>query len=128
MNLMNKCKINLWGRDFELKIEYDCYSDENVILNQEEAVNEFIKADEAVQNSKQMLENYVLDNNGMEIGADHIDNIFKYVIPKYLYIKREAEKRVVAIMCNYKFDMENGIAIVFDNERAIKVGKQDIIL
>ncbi len=125
---MNKCKINLWGRDFELKIEYDCYSDENVILNQEEAVNEFIKADEAVQNSKQMLENYVLDNNGMEIGADHIDNIFKYVIPKYLYIKREAEKRVVAIMCNYKFDMENGIAIVFDNERAIKVGKQDIIL
>jgi hypothetical protein len=31
-------------------------------------------------------------------------------------------------MCNYKFDMENGLAIVFENEEAIEVGKQDIIL
>lgn len=125
---MNKCKMKLWGRDFELEIQYDCYSNEEVNSKQEEALDEFIKADEAVQNSKRILERYVLDNNGMDVGADYIENIFKYVIPKYLYIKREDEKHIVAIMCNYKFDMENGIAIVFDNEKAIKVGKQDIIL
>lgn len=125
---MNKCKMNIWGRDFELGIEYDCYSNEKIIFEQEEALVELTKADESVQNSKRMLEKYVIDNNGKDVGEDYIDNIFKYVIPKYLYIKREEKKRVVAIMCNYKFDMENGIAIVFENEKAIKVGKQDIIL
>ena len=33
-----------------------------------------------------------------------------------------------AIMCNYKFDMENGIAVVFENEKFSDIGKQDIIL
>ena len=36
--------------------------------------------------------------------------------------------RVVAIMCNYKFDMEHGIAIVFKNEMFSKIVSQDIIL
>lgn len=31
-------------------------------------------------------------------------------------------------MCNYKFDMDDGIAIVFKNNRFQKIGKQQIIL
>jgi len=34
----------------------------------------------------------------------------------------------VAIMCNCKFDMEHGIAVVFENGQFKKVGQQDIIL
>ena len=49
-------------------------------------------------------------------------------IPKSVLIPREKEKRVVALMCNYKFDMEHGLAIVFENEQFKTVGPQDIIL
>ena len=49
-------------------------------------------------------------------------------MPKYLYIVRSEAKRVVSIMCNYRFDPENGIAVVFEDEKFSKIGKQDIIL
>lgn len=58
---------------------------------------------------------------------DSVDNIFKYVIPKTISVPK-AKKRVVAIMCNFKFDMEHGMAIVFEDEKIKKIGPQDIVL
>ena len=49
-------------------------------------------------------------------------------MPKYLYVARDNENHIVAIMCNYRYDEENGIAIVFKNEKFLQIGKQDIIL
>ena len=57
-----------------------------------------------------------------------VDNIFKYVMPKNIYVPRNLKKRVVAIMCNYKFDTEHGIAVVFENEQFKEIGAQDIAL
>lgn len=127
---MNKCKITLWGREFELGIEYDCYSGEEVTPEQENVLTKFIETvnDDDLKYLKSMIIDYILENNLKNIESDHIDNIFKYVIPKYLYIIRNEGKRVVALMCNYKFDMENGIAIIFEDEKAVNIGKQDIIL
>lgn len=34
----------------------------------------------------------------------------------YLYVPR-TDKRVIAVICNFKFDIENGIAVVYKNER-----------
>ena len=48
-------------------------------------------------------------------------------MPKSIYVPR-AEKKIVAIICNYKFDIENGIAIVFENGTLKKIGPQEIIL
>jgi hypothetical protein len=70
---------------------------------------------------------HCLKENGAEIG-DKIDNIFKYVIPRSLYIPRKQEKQTVAMLCDYKFDMEHGIAVVFENGQFKKVGSQDIVL
>ena len=53
----------------------------------------------------------MLENNRNDVGEDNIENIFKYVIPKYLYVKRNEDKHVVATMCNYKFDKENGMQL-----------------
>ena len=66
---------------------------------------------------------------GEEVTAiqQEIDNIFKYVIPKRIFIPR-TDKKIVAILCDYKFDMENGIAVVFENEKFKEIGVQDIIL
>ena len=125
---MNKEKITIWGRDFDMEVKYDCYSGEEVLQIQKDALETFLKAGANIDASLDQVKQYCLKMNKADIGSDSIENIFKYVAPKYLYVERNKEKHVVAIMCNYKFDLENGIAIVFENEKFSKIGVQDIIL
>lgn len=94
----------------------------------EYAVKAFLKSGAAIDDALGYVKQYCLRNNKADIGSDSINNIFKYVAPKYLYVARNNEKHVVAIMCNYKFDPENGIAVIFENEKFSKIGMQDIIL
>ncbi len=125
---MNRIKMMLWGREVDLGITYDCYSNENVLKSQEVAVQEFLDNYEEVNSSLEQVKKYCLSKNRDEIGNDEIENIFKYVAPKYLFIPRNESRHVVAIMCNYKFDIESGIAIVYENCRLREIGKQEIIL
>lgn len=126
---MNKVKTAIWGRDFEIGIEYDCYTGETVLATQKEAIDKIVANKNAIDSALDRVKEYCLKNNKEEFaGVSKIENIFKYVIPKYLYVKRDDSKRIVAIMCNYKFDVENGIAVVFENEKFSDIGKQDIIL
>jgi hypothetical protein len=74
------------------------------------------------------VKEYCLSHNRDEIGTDVIENIFKYVAPKYLFVPRDEHNQIVAIMCNYKFDPESGIAIVFENCKFKEIEKQEIIL
>lgn len=126
--LMSKEKITVWGREFDMEVKFDCYSGEEVLEIQKDAVAAFLKSQDAIEASLNQVKQYCLKNNKAEIGNDSIENIFKYVAPRYLYVARNKEKHIVAIMCNYKFDTENGIAVVFENEKFSKVGMQDIIL
>lgn len=125
---MNKIKLLIWGREFEIGVTYDCYSGEEVLESQNVALDSFIQASEAIAESLEEVKRYCISENQEEIGTDTIENIFKYVIPKYLYVVRNEKKHVISIMCNYKFDPENGIAVVFEDEKFVKIGKQDIIL
>lgn len=125
---MNKEKFVIWGRSFELEIKYDCYTGEEVLDIQRDALAAFLKSGKSIEDSLEMVKRYCLEQNRDDIGDSDIENIFKYVIPKYLYVVRNKKKHIVAIMCNYKFDMENGIAVVFENEKFSELGKQDIIL
>ena len=124
---MTNVEMDIWGRTFDLEVEYDCNDNEKIPQNQIDAVEKILNAP-AVMQAKEAVEKYCLMQNSEEIGAEHIDNIFKYVMPLYLFAVRSDEKRVVAIMCRYRFDLENGIAIVFENEKLKQVGSQDIIL
>ena len=125
---MTNTNIEIWGRKFNLKIEYDCCEGDDILPTQVTAIENLREAKSAIFDAKEKVEAYCLSKNHYEIGADHIENIFKYVMPKYLFVRRTEAKRIVAIMCNYRFDTENGIAVVFENEKLIQVGNQDIIL
>ena len=124
---MNKEAFVMWGRRFELSIQYDCYGDEDILPAQEEAYALFRSEADRILFSDQDIKRYCLEKNKEEIGKN-IDNIFKYVMPVSIFVKREKEKHVVALLCDYKFDMEHGIAIVFENEKLNQIGIQDIIL
>lgn len=125
---MNKVKMRIWGRDFEMDVKYDCYSGEEILDSQKSALEAFLKSDDSIQASLKQVKGYCLEHYGKEIGTDTIDNIFKYVVPQYLYVVRSEDKHVVAVMCNARFEPEHGLAAVFQEEKLDKIGRQDIIL
>lgn len=120
-------KLLIWNREFDLRVVFDSY-DEEVLPIQKQALEAFLKAENTIQESKQQLEKYILNDEYAEIEGNSIDNIFKYVIPTDIYIPRTPETRTVALLCDYRFDEEHGIAIVFENEQFKEIGEQDIVL
>lgn len=124
---MNKVKVNLWGREFELFISYSCYPGEEVTDIQKNAVEVFCDNIVSVDTMLDELKKYVEKTSEAAVKLSEIDNIFKYVMPKSIFVPRSSNK-VVAIICNYKFDMENGIAVVFESGKFKEIGTQDIII
>lgn len=124
---MSKEKFLIWGRAFELNVQYDCYEDEDILPAQKVSFAFFKGEADHILNSDREIKKYCLENNGAEIGGT-IDNIFKYVIPVSIFVKRDEKKHVVAVMCNYKFDIEHGIALIYINEKLAQIGSQDIVL
>ncbi len=125
---MNKIKLMMWGRKFDLDITFDCYSNEKVLESQKQAIQKFSEMSDVIDKSLEKVKAYCLSNNKEDIGVESIENIFKYVAPKYLFVPRDENNQIVAIMCNYKYDPESGMAIVFENGNFKEIGKQEIIL
>ena len=125
---MSDIKMNIWDREFVLDVTYDCYSDEEISQKQKDAIEKFPSAENEITKALVKVKEYCLNQNKKEIGEDNISNIFKYVVPKYLFVPRDDKNRLVAIMCKYKYDAESGLAIVFRNEKLAQIGKQDIVL
>lgn len=123
---MRKLTIEIWGRVFELGVTYDCYDGEEVLPEQKAALNQFLSQDKLIDTVKGDVEAYCVSHSNGKI--DKVDNIFKYVIPTTLYIPRETNKRSVALLCNFFFDPEHDMAIVFENEVLKEIGAQDIVL
>ncbi len=118
-------KTVIWGRDFELKVVYDCYAGEEILPLQKDAFVEFSNNEELISSSLSNVKKYCIDENRDDIESGQIENIFKYVMPESIFVKRDGR---VALMCRYKFDLEHGIAVVFKGGRIEEVGSQDIIL
>jgi hypothetical protein len=127
---MKTVTLSFWGRENELAIEYDCYEGEAITENQEHALAEFLKSAESLIDSvKSEVANYCSIKS--EVGKLKCldNNIFEYVTPKSLFVKRrDKDKRVVGLLCSCKSNDEDGLAIKFENERLKKLGTQNIIL
>ena len=115
-------KLNIWGREFKLDVNYEIVDEDKITEKQKQTRTTFCeKAKELLSDPKEII-NYCLKKDGNQIEGK-IDNIFKYVIPQELFI---GEGRV-SLMCNYRFDSEHGIAIVYENNKIIKICPQDEI-
>lgn len=125
---MNKCKISIWNRAFELFVTYECYSGEEILESQKEAFSMLVENTEGIAESLVAVKKYVCKTGTSQLREDSIENIFKYVMPQSIFVPHDKKHRIAAIMCNYKFDMEHGLAVVFENGKFIKVGTEDIVL
>ena len=117
--LINELEIQIWERDFTLPVKYDCYQGEEVTPEQIKALDRFKKRRKMIEKSKAKVQED--DENEKK------DNVFSYVKPEYLFVKREEDPRVI-MMCKYRYDLEHGLAVVFSSNGSIVVGSQDMIL
>ena len=120
--------MNIWGRDFNLEIMFGNDDESNSKPVQREAWQAFLNCPQLIEESKVRVIDYCLKHYASEFSTSKIDNIFKYVIPESIYIKNTRDNsHVVALVCAYKFDEDNGLAVIFKNETFDKVGTQNII-
>lgn len=122
---MSKESIKIWGRSFELDIVYDCFDNEEVLPEQKKSADAFLKNSRIFDGIEKYVEAYIKSSTGNNDFV--IDNIFKYIMPTSIYIPRTSSMEA-ALFCDYKFDTENGIAILFENQKFKEIVPQDKIL
>ena len=118
----------IWGRQFSLPIEYDCYAGESVTEEQIAALEVFASHEDWIQKAKRQVEAYCKKRVMEDAQNEKKNNIFSYIKPEALFVKRDEGHPRVALMCKYRYDPENGLAVVFNAKGNATVGAQDIIL
>ena len=119
--------IKIWGRKLKLNIDMDCIDDEVVTPIQEETLSAFLDEKTIIDETLLNVKRYVLEEDELK-DQDSIENIFKYVVPKTIFVPREDKKKTVAILCDYYFDQEHGIAIVFEDGKFKRITSQDEVI
>lgn len=121
--------FNIWGRNIDLEIIYDCFEGEEITTIQKDTLKELKdNAAEIFNRAYISIRDYCLNNYSEQI-TDDFENIFRYIKPKQIYIKRSVtNKRIAGLLCSFRFDTENGLAVYIEEGKVIKVGTQDIIL
>ena len=123
--MMNSINIKIWNREFDLPVNYDCFDDEEISEIQKLSVQKLEENTKIIDDSLDELISYI-KKDSEKLKDVEIVNIFKYVIPTKIYVGRDENKRIISLFCDYKYDEENGIAIMFEDEELREIGKQDI--
>lgn len=126
--MIKTIEITIWERKFNLPVEYDCYKGEKVTKEQMSALEAFKSQGRWIEDSKKKVEAFCRDDVKGDDENQKKDNIFSYIKPESIFVKRDKENPRVAIMCKYRYDPEHGIAVVFSHDGNVTVGIQDIIL
>lgn len=125
--MINQLDICIWGRDFSVPVDYNCYAGESLLPEQMDAINTFITHPAWLETAKSSVEQYCRDQVMEDAENSKKENVFSYIKPQGFFVKREQKPRI-ALMCKYRYDIEHGIAVVFDMDGSVTVGPQDIIL
>jgi hypothetical protein len=128
-------KMTIWGRNFDLSVEFDHY-DESLPSTMVEALKALTENPACFDEAYPSLVDHCIENDGERIRAmsrtDGIDNIFRYVMPEYLYVlepdRESGAAHRVALMCDYRFDPEEGLALVFEEERLSRIVPQSSLM
>lgn len=125
---MTSLTRKVWGRELDLRVSFEDLDDVGVGAEQWAALGHIILEWDAIDGSLPALKEHFREQSSWESERTSGNNVFRYVMPKYLFVPQGTKKRTVALMCDYRFDPEHGLALVFENERLREIGSQDIIL
>lgn len=126
---MREETIWIWGREMTLPVVFDCYEGEKVLPHQRAALHWFLEDPAPLNAALPAVEKYCRAVDREEFGDRPVENIFCNVMPQQIFVKRTGDdSRVVGLLCAYRFDTENGLAVVFRNEVLEQVGTQNIVL
>ncbi len=118
----------LWGRELKLEIVFDAFEGEDVLPIQEDALHSILDSWNAVNNSKTDVRTYCLQESPSDAKFIRENDILNYVLPTQLFIGRDKDHHDVYLLCEYRFDPEEGIAVRFVDERLEEVASQQIVL
>lgn len=125
--MIKSANMYIWGREFTVPVDYNCYPGETLLPEQTDAIKTFLENPEWLEQAKILVEQFCEEQLMEDCENTKKDNIFSYIKPQGIFVKREKNPRI-ALMCKYRYDIEHGIAIVFSVTGEATVGPQDIIL
>lgn len=118
--------ICFWNKIIQLPLEFDCYKGEEITEEQIKALGRFVAHPEWIRSSKNSVQEFC---NKCALGkGEESRKVEECIIPEAVYVKRDDKCPRVAILCKFRYDLEHGLAMVFDYEGAVHVGIQDIII
>ena len=126
--MIKKLDISLWGREFSLPVDYDCYEDEQPTQEQLDSLASFSTKKDLIEKAGKEVEKYCQAEVSKDKEIENKEDVFSYVTPHYIYVTHDGIHPCLAIMCKYRYDPEHGIAIVFRADGKVIIGMQDIIL
>ena len=120
-------KINIWGKDFNIQILYECKEGEIPTENQKQAlemlqekINEKVVNEQGSNDiqhylsSQKEIMTFIKSINDEEVNIE--DSVLDYLKPVEMHILNEKE-RVIDIVCDFKLDMDHSVLIRFKNEK-----------
>ncbi len=125
--MINTIEIHIEDRAFSLPVSYEMFECETVAAEQENAVKALTTHPDWIVKAKKHVVAFCREQVLADSENTKKDNVFSYIKPEYLFVKREEYPRV-AIMCKYRYDIEHGLAVIFATDGSVTVGSQDIIL
>ena len=126
--MTKEANINIWGRDVELPVRFDCFEDETITTVQEQALETLLSNSYLIENSRQKVENYCKEQVDSDDANTQKSNIFSYIKPLYIYVTRDEPLSKVSIMCSYRYEPEHGLAVTFSQDGNVNVSTQDAVL
>ena len=123
-------KLNIWEREVEIEVVFDCFKNESITDIQKQAYADFLDNQNMILTiAKEKIINYV--NHDIDIFPGHTipSNVFKFVMPKAIYIKRDIDlHKLIGLLFNYRYREEDGICTVFKDNKFLEIGPENIIL
>lgn len=125
---MSKERITFGGREFQLEVCLECYPGETVLETQNKALADLLDNQAELYAAAEQMKNYLISENESEFPDGVVGDIFQYVSPELIFIPHEENRRRSAILCEYRFDEEHGLAIIFEDGKFVRIGPQDLIV
>ncbi len=124
--MINEIKLDIWGRTFVLPVLYECFKDGSISGEQEVLANNLKDNQSWIEDAKKDIIEYCKNDVISDINNQKKDNIFSYIHPTKIYIKRIPYARV-NLLLDYKYDDENGLVVILMKDGKIKIGPQYIL-